>query len=79
MIQTADDGPSEAMSACIFDGPQSGNAIAGILKFFPSSVSTPVIDYDDLVRHVVQPKLDMQMLHRGSDTSFFITRRNYNT
>ena len=43
---------------------------------FPGPVGAAIVNDDNLVRHVMQPQFQMEMLHRGTDAAFLIARRN---
>jgi hypothetical protein len=46
------------------------------LQNFPRPIGATVIDHHDLVRHLTQAKLDVQVLDRGGDAALFVPGRD---
>ncbi len=75
-IEAASDGAAKAMRARALDRAQHGDFFAQALENAPGVVGRAVIDDHNFVWHIAQAKLEVEVLNRGGDATFFIPRRD---
>ncbi len=74
MVDAIDDRATESMLAKILNRSYLWVFLLQPQQDFPSAIATAVIDHNDFVGDIRKPELQMQMLDRRGDATFFIPR-----
>src|SRR5437762_2921258 len=73
MIESAGNGTPESVRCGILHRSQTRNAALERFEHRPGFIRAAIVHYNDLMRHIVEPKFDVEMLDGRYDAALFIS------